>query len=136
MTSALIGRLVDEYGYPRITGENVERFLCGPGVRVLFFTGDPEQHRESNDVAVVLPELVGAFDERLYPAVVDRSAEKALRLRYGVRRLPALVFLRREGYLGTITGMQDWNEYLEQIRALHTTTPRKPPGMGVEVLTR
>ncbi len=107
VSSPLIQRLLEDYGYLEVDQENLEAFLTGPGVHVLFFTGDPKQYRETNDVAVVLPELVKAFPGKLNPGVVTREAEKTLQTRYGFRRWPALVFLRREGYLGAITGIRN-----------------------------
>ncbi len=133
MSSPLIQRLFDEYGYPEIQVANLQDFIKGPGVFVLFFTGDPNQNRETNDVAVVLPELVSAFDGKLRPGVVSRSAEKELQARYGFRRWPALVFVQEDGYLGAITGMQNWEDYLRKVEALLKAEPREPPGFGVPV---
>ncbi len=133
MSSPLIQRLFDEYGYPEIQVANLQDFIKGPGVFVLFFTGDPNQNRETNDVAVVLPELVSAFDGKLRPGVVSRSAEKELQARYGFRRWPALVFVQEDGYLGAITGMQNWEDYLREVQALLKAEPREPPGFGVPV---
>ena len=133
MSSPLIQRLFDEYGYPEIQVANLQDFIKGPGVFVLFFTGDSKQHRETNDVAVVLPELVSAFDGKLRPGVVSRSAEKQLQARYGFRRWPALVFVKEDGYLGAITGMQNWEDYLRKVQALLKAEPREPPGFGVPV---
>ena len=135
MSSPLIQRLFDEYGYPELQAEDLPEFLKGPGVFVLFFTGDPKQNRETDDVAVVLPELVSAFDNALKAGVVARSAEKELQAHYSFRRWPALVFLREEGYLGAITGMQNWEDYLRQIQALSKAEPREPPGFGVPAVT-
>ncbi len=133
MRSPLIQRLFEDYGYPEIDQENLEAFLQGPGVHVLFFTGDPKQHRETNDVAVVLPELVKAFPGQLNPGVVSREAEKALRVQYGFRRWPALVFLRRKGYLGAITGIRIWADYLTEVRALLASEPKQPPSFDTPV---
>ena len=133
MSSPLLQRLFEEYGYPEIQVSNLQEFIDGPGVVVLFFTGDPKQNRETNDVAVVLPELVRAFDGRLRAGVVARSAEKELQARYGFRRWPALVFVQEAGYLGTITGMQNWEDYLREVQTLLDAEPREPPGFGIPV---
>ncbi len=133
MSSPLIQRLFDDYGYPEIQVANLQDLIKGPGVFVLFFTGDPNQNRETNDVAVVLPELVSAFDGELRAGVVSRSAEKELQAHYGFRRWPALVFVQEDGYLGAITGMQNWEDYLREVQALLKAEPREPPGFGVPV---
>lgn len=134
MSAPLIARLLDN-GYPLIAQENIDEFLAGPGTHVLFFTGDPQRNRETNDVAVVLPELVRAFEGQLHPGVVAREAEMALQARYGFRRWPALVFVRAEGYLGEITGIQNWCDYIEQIETLLATAPRRAPGPEMPVTT-
>ncbi len=131
MSSPLIQRLFDEYHYPEIDADNLDEVVSNPGVSVLFFSGDPAQFRETLDVAVILPELVKAFEGRLRAGVVARSAEKALQARYGFRRWPALVFVREEGYLGAITGVQNWPDYLREIQALLEAEPREPPGFGL-----
>ncbi len=133
MSSPLIQRLLEDYGYPEIGEENLQAFLQNPGMHVLFFTGDPKQHRETNDVAVVLPELVKAFPGELNPGVVKREAEKALQIRYGFRRWPALVFLRREGYLGAITGIRNWADYLTEVQTLLVAEPKQPPSFDAPV---
>ena len=131
MNSPLIQRLFEEYHYPEIDADTLDEFISRPAVGVLFFTGDPAQYRETLDVAVILPELVEAFEGRLRAGVVARSAEKALQARYGFRRWPALVFVRKEGYLGAITGVQNWPDYLREIQAILEAEPREPPGFAV-----
>lgn len=129
MNAPLLDRLLDE-GYPLVKEDNLEEFLGGPGVHVLFFAGDPQQHRETNDVAVVLPELVKAFPGILHPGVVAPEAGQALQGRYRFRRWPTLVFERSEGYLGEISGIRNWSDYLEQIQELVRVTPGPAPGLA------
>lgn len=135
MSSPPIRRLFDDHGYPEVDLAALDELVRGPQVTVLFFTGDPKEHRETNDVAVILPELVKAFPGRLRPALVARAAEKALQARYGLRRWPALVFLREQGYLGAITGVQNWSEYLDEIQRLLQAEPTAPPGFGIPVVS-
>ena len=101
---------------------------------MLFFTGDPTKFREANDVAVILPELVQAFQGLLRPAVVARSVEVKLQMHYGFKAWPALVFLRDGGYLGTITGVQNWTDYLQKIQFLLASEPSRPPGFEIPVV--
>jgi hydrogenase-1 operon protein HyaE len=134
MTAPLIQRLFDEYGYPEVTGRTHEDFINGPGLRVLFFAGDPDRYRETNDVAVVLPELAKAFGGQIHPGVVAASDERELQKHYGFTAWPALVFLRGGGYLGAITGIKNWSEYLEEISELFTAEPRRPPSIGIPLV--
>ncbi len=102
---------------------------------MLFFAGDPKTVRDSTDVAVVLPELVNAFDGRLIPGVVAADSERDLQRRYGFTAWPALVFLRDGGYLGAITRIQNWSEYLRDISALMEAEIRRPPGFAIPVVS-
>ena len=135
MTHPLIQRLFDEYGYPEVNLESHAGFIEQTGVTVLFFAGDPKRYAETTDVAVVLPELVSAFQGALIPAVVTPDAEKPLQQHYGFAAWPALVFLRDGEYLGAITGILNWAEYLQQISELMNAESRPAPGFKVPVVS-
>ncbi|MFP4002267.1 MAG: hypothetical protein ACLFV8_00725 [Alphaproteobacteria bacterium] len=115
MTSPLIERLGNEFGYPTLGRETIGPFLSGEGARVLFITGDPEKQSHTNDVAVVLPEIVKAFGGRLEAGVLERDLEAEVMPVLGVLMLPALVFLRDGRMLGFLSRMQDWDVYLEKV---------------------
>ena len=137
MSHLLIDRLVDELGYATVTLESHDDFVAEPGMNVLFFPGDPKTVKDSTDVAVVLPELVGAFAGQLRPGVVaDTYGDgKELKRRYGFSAFPSLVFVRSGEYVGAITRIQDWGEYLGRISELLVAPPRRPPGFGVPVVS-
>ncbi len=134
MTHPLIQRLHDEFGYPRIDADSHDAFVARPGVAVLFFAGDPKRFRDTTDVAVVLPELEKAFQGGLRPAVVADEDAVVLQQRYGFKAWPTLVFVREDGYLGAITGIQNWGEYLQEISELLTAGPTRPPAFKVPVV--
>jgi hydrogenase-1 operon protein HyaE len=121
----LIERLVTSLGLPEVDAGSVDSFLAAPADAVLFFTENPETNAETRDVAVVLPELVKAFAGRLRPAVVSRTAERELQKRFGFARWPALVFVREGELVGTLTGIHDWDVYLEKIAALLAAPTRR-----------
>lgn len=127
MTMTLIDRLVESAGVSTVDEANVDAFVETVPAAVLFFYGNPRQHPESNDVAVILPELIKVFGGRLAVAVVEREAQPSLQQRYGFMQWPALVFVRRDGYLGTITRVRNWAEYLEQIDQILNARPSRPP---------
>lgn len=137
MSHPLIQRLLDELGYPEVTLENHDEFTAVEGMNVLFFPGDPTTVRDATDVAVVLPELVTAFGGRLRPGVVtDTFGDGAkLKQRYGFREFPSLVFLRDGGYIGTISRVQDWADYLDTISGFMTAAPSRAPGFPIPVTT-
>ncbi len=131
MRHPLIQRLHDEFGYPELTADNHDEFVAPDEVGVLFFAGDPNRYKETTDVAVVLPELVKAFGGRLRAAVVAKEDEIELQKKYGFRAWPSLVFVKSGGYLGTVSRMKNWSEYLEEISELLTAQPREPAGFRV-----
>lgn len=135
MTHPLIERLTGESGFAEVTLASHDAFIGQPGVTVLFFTGDPKTVRDSTDVAVVLPELVSAFNGRLIPGVVAADSARDLQRRYGFTAWPALVFLRDGEYLGAITRIQNWSEYLRDISALMEAETRRPPGFAIPVVS-
>lgn len=129
----LIARLIGEDGHLLLDAGNLEDFHATPGDAVLFCAGDPAQHPECLDVAVVLPELLRAFPGRFQAAVADASLEPDMQARYGFTRWPTLVFLRDGAYVGALSGIQDWSVYLARIRDLLATPPGRPPSVGISV---
>lgn len=133
MPSPLINRLVDELDYPLLDQSNFDDFVKSAPFSVLFFTEEPKRFPESNDVAVILPELVKNFPQ-LTPAVVSTGAEKALQGRYNFTVWPALVFLKEGRYLGTITKVQNWDVYMAEIDSILALEPKRDPGIGIPVV--
>jgi hydrogenase-1 operon protein HyaE len=135
MRSPLIQALIDEHHYTLLTEDNIEAFLQTNEDAVLFFSENPKQFPESNDVAVILPELMRQFGHRLTAAVVDESAERSLHKRYVFNKWPALVFLRRGEYLGVITGMQNWSDFMGEIERILAAAPVKASELELPVVT-
>ena len=75
--SPLLKSIIDRSSIPIVTEEDANAFLSSKGHAVLFFAGDWERLSESNDVAVILPEL-HQFAKGIAVAVVARSAERQL----------------------------------------------------------
>ncbi len=121
----LLERLVRECGVPEVGSEGIDEFLAAPGNAVLFFTEDPKQYPESADVAVILPELMQAMPGRFRTALVERASERALQKRFGFARWPALVFVRDGELVGAITGMHDWDEFIQKAAALLDSPTRR-----------
>lgn len=137
MSHPLIDRLLTELDYTEVSLANHDEFVAQPGMNVLFFPGDPTTVKDATDVAVVLPELVNAFEEQLRPGVVaDTFGDgKILKRQYGFSEFPALVFIRSGEYVGAISRIQDWGEYLNKISDLIVATPKRPPGFSIPVVT-
>lgn len=120
--SALIAALATRHHLPTVDADTVDAFLApaeGEAAHaLLFFTGDPDTRTDAGDVAVVLPELLAAFPGRLRAAVVGRTAEAALKPRFGVEVLPSLVMLRAGEPLGVMPRIRDWSDYLATVERL------------------
>jgi hydrogenase-1 operon protein HyaE len=129
----LLARLVDTFGYPLLDAGNLDAFCDAPGDAVLFCGGDPAQHPECLDVAVVLPEILRAFSGRFRTAVVASELEPALQARFGFSRWPPLGFLRSGAYVGVISGIQDWSVYLARTNELLASPVTRPPSIGIAV---
>ena len=127
MFSALLSTIIQREGLAVVGHDGIDERLSDVDHAVLFFSGDANRLAESDDVAVVLPELVKAFGGVLTPFVVDRDSERDLQRRYRFNSFPSLVVLRRGGYLGTIQGVRDWADYLEEIAAILSREPSTPP---------
>ena len=136
MTQTLIERLTQELNYPEVTLDNHDVFVEMPGLNVLFFPGNPETVKDATDVAVVLPELVATFAPQLNPGVVTDTygAGQKLKQKYGFTHYPSLVFVRDGEYVGTISRIQDWADYLSKINVLLSSPGRRAPGLGIPVV--
>lgn len=127
----LMARLVADCGAAEIGVAEYENFVCGAGDALLFFSGDPQRYPESLDVAAILPELSKAFPNRLRIGLVRQDAEIALQTKFGFNVWPTLIFMRDGAYIGTLSGMRDWDEYLREVQVLFATPPSRPPTVGI-----
>ncbi|KAB1083007.1 hydrogenase-1 expression HyaE [Neorhizobium galegae] len=133
MFSPLLDGIIARSNYPVVGLENYLEFAEAHEFSVLFFPGDWQRLGESNDVAVVLPELALAFQKVFQPAVVAELSDHKLQAVYRFRAFPALVFLRRGKYLGVITRVLDWDDYLHEtarILSLEASDPPPYPRLG------
>ena len=137
MSHVLIDRLVEELGYTEVSLENHDEFVATAGLNVLFFPGDPGTVKDATDVAVVLPELMNAFTGKLNAGVVTDvfGDGKTLKRQYGFSQYPALVFVRSGDYVGAITRIRDWAEYLRTVNEFLVAPPRRPPGFSIDVVS-
>ncbi|MCB1791737.1 MAG: hypothetical protein KDJ24_15655 [Gammaproteobacteria bacterium] len=134
MSSPLIEQLTAQHGYASLTADNIDATLAREATLALFVSEDPQRYPEANDVAVILPELTRAFRGQFEPLVVDRTLEPLLKDRYDIAVWPCLVFLRNGRFLGKISKVRDWSEYLERIGEILDSVPRHNPGVGIPVV--
>ena len=129
----LVTRLVKEGGAVRLDEPSFEAFVRQPGETVLFFTEDPVRFREVLDVAVILPELRAGCSRAFRIGVLPPPLANAKAATWGVRRWPALVFLRGGEWLGNVEGLRDWGDYLEAANALLAGETRPLPARVIPV---
>lgn len=127
MFSPLLTSIIDREGLKVVDETSLDERAGQAVFSMVFFSGDANRLSESNDVAVILPELVKAFDGNVSALVVARDAERELQRRYRFNSFPSLVFLREGDYLGTIQGVRDWADYLLEISEILTKDPTDPP---------
>jgi hydrogenase-1 operon protein HyaE len=135
MSHPLIDRLSEELGYAVVSADSLDGWLGQQEHSVVFLSGEIERYPEATDVAVVLPELIQAFGERLTPAVAEQADHRELARRLAIVRWPALVFFRGDKYLDIITKIQDWSDYLQEIEEILAGEVKRPPGIGIPVIT-
>jgi hydrogenase-1 operon protein HyaE len=129
----LVTRLVDRHGATRLDEAGFDAFASAPGEAALLFTEDPVRFREVLDVAVIVPELAAAASRAFRIGVLPPPLANAKASTYGVRRWPALVFLRGGEWLGNVEGLRDWGEYLATVNALLEGEPRPLPARVIPV---
>jgi len=134
MPSALIRDMIDKYGYPVLGADDIDEYLSRHDNVVLFFTENPQHFPESNDVAVVLPELMRVFKDRLVAAVVHKDSERLLCRRYNFKAWPSLVFLRQGEYLGVISRVQDWHIFIQRIEEILNAGPTPAPCIEIPLV--
>ena len=116
MGHPLIDRLMTEFGWPCLrTEDDVLAFIGRPGVHGLFLPGDWQRNLETPDVAVIVPELVAAFQGRFDCAVVADEMHGGVKESSGINKTPSLIFYRDGACLGGIPKVRDWDDYMARI---------------------
>jgi hydrogenase-1 operon protein HyaE len=133
LVSPLIDRLVSAHGATWLTADNVVDWAAGGGDRVILLAGDPVRFPEALDLAVVLPELRQHFAQRFAIGVATREHEDAIARRYGSIRWPALVFVRDGQYVTVLSGMLDWQVYVERVGEALAMPASRAPTIGIPV---
>jgi hydrogenase-1 operon protein HyaE len=129
----LLARYMQELSAPALDAAGYDAWAEQPGHALVFFSEDPVMYRETLDVAVVVPELAKAYPGRFRCALLLSEPARAIAVRYGFRRWPALVVLRDGRYVGAIDGLRDWNEYVVTLGELLQAEPSRPPSIGIAV---
>lgn len=133
-TSPLVARLVDSFGATWVDANTIDAWAREGGDRVVLFAGDAVRFPEGLDVAVVLPELQRSFPNRFAIGVVRRELEETLARRYGSQRWPTLLFLRDGDYVTTLSGMHDWDVFVQKFAEALAAPKSRAPTIGIPVV--
>lgn len=129
----LLERLIGLSAATVLDPDGFDAWAGEPGAALLVFTEDPAQYRETLDLAVIVPELIGALPGRFRTGVLLPAAARALAPRYGFRRWPALVLLKDGRHVGAVDGLRDWQVYLDELSRLLDSEPTRPLTVGIAV---
>ena len=114
--SPLLARLVDDLGWRHITAlDDLDAWLAEPGEHCVFIPGDPVKNLETNDAAVILPEVYRVFQGRFDVGLIADGIERKVRERFDVWPTPSLVFVRDGAAIGAIPKVRDWDDYLRRV---------------------
>jgi hypothetical protein len=91
--------------------EDVDAFLARTGWKLVVITGDVSQRAEAQDLAVVTRELLGRAPTGTQVGLVTLRDEEAVKQRFSLAAVPALLFVKEERVVSTIQRMQDWAMY-------------------------
>jgi hydrogenase-1 operon protein HyaE len=129
----LLAQLVARHAFTELTPETFDAWIGQDGRALLVFLEEPSRVRETLDLAVIAPQIALAFPGEFRTGVLMPAAARALVVRYGFRRWPALVLLRDGGYVGAIDGLRNWDEYVREVARLLDAPVTRPPSIGIAV---
>ncbi len=95
----------------RVSRNNLEEFLTGDELAVLFFAGGKSQRADAHDVAVALREIIRDYPGSVRAGLVDEGDEAALQPRFRVLVSPSLALVHRGDTLEVIPRVRDWGDY-------------------------
>ncbi|MDK4805623.1 MAG: hydrogenase-1 expression HyaE [Novosphingobium aromaticivorans] len=125
--SPLLASLIARHGYALVDAETLDAVAGVHPLSMVLLAGDWWRLAESDDLAVIVPELDKALDGQVAVLVATREAERALQRRFRFTSFPALVFLREGAYLGAMEGVRDWADYLVELPEILCREPEAPP---------
>ncbi|MGD9540732.1 hydrogenase accessory protein [Methylocystis sp.] len=139
--SPLLRRLIERARLPVVDDLSLDDFLDTASKErvqvLLFLSGDGANRPETGDVAVVLPELLLHFSDRLRGAVIAPEAEERLRARLHAYVSPSLVVMRGPEPVGVLPKIWDWADYIAKIEGfldLDAPAIAGPNGPQVEIV--
>jgi hydrogenase-1 operon protein HyaE len=131
--SGLLDRLTQKHQLIDLDEAGFEAFLNGLGNSVVLLTEEPDKVPESWDLAVNFPSLLTRTATQPRAAISRPEHARSLLIRFGVQRMPALLFLRDGEYVGVIEGLRDWNELVGEYQAMLLKPVSRARSIGIAV---
>lgn len=131
--NGLLDKLVKDHQLADLNETGLDAFIDVPGNCIVLLLDEPDKVAESWDLAVIFPDLLKSCGARPSAAITRPSQSGLLQARFGVKRLPALLFLRNGAYVGIIEGLRDWSEYVAEVGQMLAAPVSRPPSIGIAV---
>ena len=110
----IFNRLWGEEGFVRVNENNVRSLTEKKGLVLMVFADNPTTFKETLDIAVIAPEIAKAFAPYLAgKGFTDPAVGRAISMRFGLTRLPAVGFFRNGVCLGALQGLKVWDDYIK-----------------------
>lgn len=129
--NGLLDTQIAKHGIADLDAAGFQAFMDTPGNSVVLFTEEPDKVPESWDLAVIFPDLLAAAGAKAHAGVLRPEQARAVQARFGINRMPALLFLRDGGYVGVVEGLHDWAEFVSEIHEMLQRPVTRTPGIGV-----
>lgn len=118
----------------KVLSEDAAAQLARPGVKMVFFVDDPNRQRETLDMVVIASEIKDLFkDVEIEAFITDVKKARSLAASFGIRKLPSVGFWSNEVFLGSVDGLQNWDDYMAKIPEVLTRT--KGPERTIAILS-
>ncbi len=116
MNSTAITDMLERGVLQSLDAANLDDFLAGEGLRVLFFAGDGSRRSDAQDVAVALREVLKDYRGTVTAGLLKQSEEAVLQSRFRVLAFPSLALVLGGETLEVIPGVRDWSDYVQAFR--------------------
>lgn len=127
MHSKLLQSVIERHAFTVVGEADWPAFAEQHEHVMLLISGDAVRLPECDDLAIVFPELAKVFGHVVKPAVAAKDAERGFQRRFRFAAVPALVLVRHGAYLGAISRIRDWSDYLSEIPEILARQPSEPP---------
>ena len=111
MDNSAVDDMLDKQQLERVDPGNIETFLAGDELGVLFFAGGKKQRSDAHDVAVALREILKDYPGSVRAGLVEEQDEAALQPRFRVMVAPSLALVHGGNTLEVIPRVRDWSDY-------------------------